>query len=265
MKFSRALIPLICGFVLLTILSSPVQVMAQDNEGAQQTSPTTEDKDGSSTEAEEKKEAPMMDQLAYAIDNIFLLIAAVLVLFMQAGFAMVEAGFNAAKNAVNILFKNLIDVSLGVLLFWLVGFGLMYPSNYMSEEAAKELSPYFAFGGTGIYDATDDVSKSGIIAAPGKLFPQVDFLFQAAFAATAATIVSGAVAGRMQFKGYLIYSAILTAVIYPISGYLEMGWWLARRRRLPRFCRIAGCACLWWVCRVGGGHCARSANRTLLR
>lgn len=151
-------------------------------------------------------------EVGYALDNAMLFLCAVLVLFMQAGFAMVEAGLNAAKNTVNILFKNAMDLSVGVLLFFVVGFGLMYPTSYMSADAAANVNPYFAFGGIGIYE------ESG-----GTFSPQVDWLFQAVFAATAATIVSGAVAGRMQFKAYLVYSAILTGFIYPISGYWKWG------------------------------------------
>lgn len=149
------------------------------------------------------------NELAYAIDNMFLLIFAVLVLFMQAGFAMVEAGFNSAKNAVNIMFKNIIDLAAGVLLFWFIGYSIMYGSNVI-------IPGWLAFSGFGISSVAPE-------ALGGNLNPQVDWLFQVAFAATAATIVSGAVAGRMKFSGYLIYSIFITAFIYPISGYWKWG------------------------------------------
>ena len=148
-----------------------------------------------------------VDENAFAIDNMFLFICAVLVLFMQAGFAMLEAGLNATKNTVNILFKNVMDLGLGVLLYYLVGYGIMYPGDF---------NGYFGFGGVG-------VSEEGTGTAPGALDPQVDWLFQVAFAATAATIVSGAVAGRMKFIGYLVYTVILTGLIYPISGAWKWG------------------------------------------
>ena len=154
------------------------------------------------------QEAAVANEAGYALDNIMLFVCAVLVLFMQAGFAMVEVGFNAAKNAVNILYKNVMDLSVGVLLFFVVGYGLMYPGNYKDDY-----NKYFDFGGAGIYEAKADRTFS----------PQVDWLFQAAFAATAATIVSGAVAGRMKFGAYLIYSALLTGLIYPISGMWKWG------------------------------------------
>lgn len=155
-------------------------------------------------------------EVGYALDNAMLFVCAVLVLFMQAGFAMVEAGLNAAKNTVNILFKNAMDLSVGALLFFVIGFGLMYPGSYVDDP--DSLNQYFAFGGVGIYG--DDPMGQG--TAEG-FSPQVDWFFQAVFAATAATIVSGAVAGRMQFGGYLVYSAILTGLIYPISGYWKWG------------------------------------------
>lgn len=151
----------------------------------------------------------VMNETSYAIDNMFLMIAAVLVLFMQAGFAMVEAGFNSAKNTVNILFKNVMDLCLGMLLFYVVGYGLMYPGDAGNG--------FFAFGQIGIGGIGADA------AAAGALAPQVDWLFQVAFAATAATIVSGAVAGRLKFPAYLIYSAVITGLIYPISGFWKWG------------------------------------------
>lgn len=152
--------------------------------------------------------------LGYALNNAILFLCAVLVLFMQAGFAMVEVGMNSAKNTVNILAKNIMDLSVGALLFFAVGFGLMYPASYMSGAEAEGISKIFAFGGTGIY-TTDDPERT--------FSPQADWFFQAVFAATAATIVSGAVAGRMKFTSYLIFSAILTGLIYPISGYWKWG------------------------------------------
>ncbi|MEM7475260.1 MAG: ammonium transporter [Planctomycetota bacterium] len=163
--------------------------------------------------------------VGYALDNAFLFIAAVMVFFMQAGFAMVEAGFNAQKNAVNVLFKNAMDICVGILLFFVIGFALMYPTSYegvtVPDEDSLSVATVFSWGGVGLDKYKPD---------PGRTFaPTVDWLFQAVFAATAATIVSGAVAGRMRVAGYLVYSAILTAFIYPISGYWKWGGgWLTR-------------------------------------
>ncbi|MCB0174923.1 MAG: ammonium transporter [Anaerolineae bacterium] len=143
------------------------------------------------------------------------MIAAVLVLFMQAGFAMVEVGFNASKNSVNILFKNLMDMAVGALLYFAIGYGLMYGSDITGGAG------FLAWGGFGIGGVTAD-------PVAGSLNPQVDWLFQVAFAATAATIVSGAVAGRMQFRAYIIYSVVISGLIYPISGFWQWGGgWLS--------------------------------------
>jgi Amt family ammonium transporter len=150
------------------------------------------------------------DYAYYAIDNMMLFIAAVLVLFMQAGFAMLEAGLNSAKNTVNILFKNFMDMSVGVLIYFAIGYSLMY--------GAPALGGFLGWSGFGIASTIDPAA-----IGPGALSPQVDWLFQVAFAATAATIVSGAVAGRMQFRAYLVYSVFITALVYPISGYWKWG------------------------------------------
>jgi len=157
---------------------------------------------------------PIEKQMRYAFDNVVLFFCAVLVLFMQAGFAMVETGFNGSKNAVNILFKNVMDLSVGVLLFWLVGFKLMYPGDVGNG--------WLTFNGFASGFGVDASLPAGDVDA-GKLFPQADFLFQVAFAATAATIVSGAVAGRLKFSAYLIYSVVLTGLVYPISGMWKWG------------------------------------------
>lgn len=159
----------------------------------------------------------MDPEAAYSIDNFWLFITGILVVWMQAGFAMVEAGLNSAKNAVNILFKNLIDFSLGGLIFYIFGYGLMYPG-----EAFK--GGFIGFGGFFVPETPPETIGKGI------LHPQVNFLFQVAFAATAATIVSGAVAGRLKFSVYLIYSVFITAIVYPISGFWQWGGgWLAQK------------------------------------
>lgn len=147
---------------------------------------------------------------AYTLDNLFLFLAAVLVIFMQAGFAILESGLNHSKNTVNILTKNIMDFSFGVIIYFLLGYGLMYPGDAGNG--------YFGYGGVASSDAPAAADTIG-----GTLHGQVDYLFQAAFAATAATIVSGAVAGRMKFVAYIVYSLILTGVIYPISGYWKWG------------------------------------------
>lgn len=162
-------------------------------------------------EAAEAASEIELGEVQYAFDNFVLFICAVLVFLMQAGFAMVESGFSSSKNVVNILFKNSMDICAGVLLFWLVGYGIMYPGEFNIVDG------WLGFAGFGVQDAGFDGNGAGT------LNPQVDWLFQVVFAATAATIVSGAVAGRMKFSGYMVYSVVLTGLIYPISGSWKWG------------------------------------------
>lgn len=157
--------------------------------------------------------------IAYTVNTIFMLVCAVLVIFMQSGFAMVETGLNSSKNAINIMFKNVLDFCIGVLIFWFFGFNLMYPGE---EYAAK--SPWFPripSSAEHLFVARDNPVTQGNLDYG--FAASADFLFQVAFAATAATIVSGAVAGRMKFVAYLIYSVIVTAIVYPVSGYWKWG------------------------------------------
>jgi len=147
----------------------------------------------------------------YSLDNIVLFFSAVLVLFMQAGFAALESGMSPLNNTVNIMFKNFTDLCVGVLLFYLVGYSIMYGSDI---SGGLGLIGWSGFG------ISSELSGP---AGPGILHPQVDWLFQVAFAATAATIVSGAVVGRMQFRSYVIYTLFITAIVYPISGFWKWG------------------------------------------
>jgi len=146
------------------------------------------------------------------LDNLWIFIAGVLVVFMNAGFGMLETGFCRQKNAVNILTKNLIVFALATLAYWALGYGLMYGSTSTG---------FIAFGNfflSGL-DLTTPIDPAG----GNYLTPAVDFFFQAAFAATAATIVSGAVAERIKFLDFIIFSLVLTAVVYPISGHWVWG------------------------------------------
>ncbi len=144
-----------------------------------------------------------LDTLQYHIDLLWTVVSSALVFFMQAGFAMVESGFTRAKNAANIVLKNLMDFCVGACAFWVIGFGLMFgASNGLFGGS------WFAFGW-----------QQGMEAAgTGNGWPFTFFCFQLVFAATAATIVSGAMAERTKFSSYLIYSLVITALIYPIAG-----------------------------------------------
>lgn len=148
-----------------------------------------------------------IESLTAAMDMLWLVLTGALVFFMQAGFALVETGLTRAKNATNIIMKNLMDFCFGSLAFWMIGWGLMY--------GADKLGGIIGFS---------DFFK-GPMEDP--TFYR-DWFFQVVFAATAATIVSGAMAERTQFKSYLIYTVFISALIYPVSGHwIWGGGWLA--------------------------------------
>lgn len=148
--------------------------------------------------------------LQIGLDNMWLLVAAFLVMFMQPGFALVEAGFTRSKNTANILMKNLMDFSIGSILYWVIGFTIMYGDSIGGFIGMPDL--FFMSDGFG-----DNYSD------------YADLFFQTVFAATAATIVSGAMAERTEFKAYLIFSIVITVIIYPISGHWTWGGgWLSQ-------------------------------------
>ena len=155
------------------------------------------------------------EELQVVLDSIFLLFCSVLVIFMNAGFGMLETGFCRQKNAVNILAKNLIVFAIATIAYWAIGFGLMYGDG----NGFIGLNGFFFSGDPAAYG--DDPYPEAVPVA-------ISFLFQVAFAATAATIVSGAVAERIKFDAFLIFSFLLVAISYPITGHwLWDGGWLA--------------------------------------
>ena len=157
--------------------------------------------------------APAADAVSaemFTVNNVWMMVSTFLVFIMHLGFAMVESGLTQAKNTVNILFKNTSIVAIGLLTYAAMGFNLMYPG---------EFNGYFGFAGWGI--GTDE---AGITSAYNVGYTYwTDFLFQGMFAATAATIVSGAVAERIKLHSFLIFSAIYVAICYPIVGSWQWG------------------------------------------
>jgi len=144
----------------------------------------------------------VVSDYATVLDTIWILIAAALVFFMQAGFAMVETGFTRSKNAGNIIMKNLMDFAVGSVMFWVVGYSIMYGAD-----------------------------KGGLFGWSGFLFydDYTSLIFQTVFCATAATIVSGAMAERTKFASYLVYSFFVSVIIYPVSGHwIWGGGWLSQ-------------------------------------
>jgi len=141
------------------------------------------------------------NEVGLSLDTVWMLLAAMLVFFMQPGFAMVEAGFTRTKNTANILMKNLVDFSLGSLLFWGVGFSFMFGSGSFIGCADLFSLDFY----------TSDLPKEGFL------------IFQTVFCATAATIVSGAMAERTKFSMYLVYTVCISLFIYPVSGHWTWG------------------------------------------
>ena len=139
------------------------------------------------------------------LDVVWTLVAGILVFTMQAGFALVETGFTRAKNAANIMMKNLMDFAAGSLAFYVLGAALMF--------GATKLGGALGWGGLGM---------PGLVEGEGS-WNWTFLFFQTMFAATAATIVSGAVAERIEFKSYLVYSILVSAVVYPVSGHWMWG------------------------------------------
>ena len=145
---------------------------------------------------------PVTD-LSLSVDTVWMLLAAMLVFFMQPGFALCEAGFTRSKNTANILFKNFVDFIFGSLLFWLVGFGFMFGNGGEGFVGMPN------FGDISFYEG--DLPTEGFL------------IFQTVFCATAATIVSGAMAERTKFSMYCVYSVFISLLIYPISGHWTWG------------------------------------------
>lgn len=159
---------------------------------------------------EEVSNADKIAELSTGLNTVWMLLAAMLVFFMQPGFALVEAGFTRNKNTANILMKNLVDFMIGSILFWFIGFGLMFGvGNVFGTPHLFDL------------DAMDNIIQNGL--------PIEGFLiFQTVFCATSATIVSGAMAERTKFSMYLAYTIAISVLIYPVSGHWTWGGgWLS--------------------------------------
>lgn len=141
-----------------------------------------------------------IDLMIMSADTIWIAICTVLVFFMQTGFAMLETGFTRKKNSCNVIMKNIMDFAVGSIFYWILGFGIMFGAT------------------TGVVGVID-LFSNGDYSAASQTIPQPVFMaWQLVFCATSATIVSGAMAERTAFKSYLIYSAVMSAVVYPISG-----------------------------------------------
>ena len=181
------------------------------------------------------------DAAHFTVDNLWILIASFLVFIMHLGFSTLESGLCQKKNTVNILFKNAFIIAMGVLTYFFVGFNTHYPGAVKSDENPDGWNGYFHLGGpvTNSFDDEQNVAEDGKPTHKTEAFSNLtneyasytywtDFLFQAMFAATAATIVSGAVAERVKLSAFLIHSTILVAIGYTVAGSWHWGTgWLS--------------------------------------
>ena len=174
---------------LVAMMMSPDTVSAQELEGA------------------------VASQELFAVNNTWMLVATFLVFIMHLGFACLECGLTQAKNSVNILFKNTTIIAIGLLTYAVVGFNLMYPADFI-------IGQFFGFSGFGLDPGVDG---NTVAYADGAYTYWTDFIFQAMFAATAATIVSGAVAERIKLGSFLIFTTFYVAIIYTIAGSWKWG------------------------------------------
>ncbi|MCU7809705.1 MAG: ammonium transporter [Candidatus Thiodiazotropha sp. (ex Notomyrtea botanica)] len=154
-------------------------------------------------------------QLSYALDTFYFLVSGALVMWMAAGFAMLEAGLVRAKNTAEILTKNVALFAIACIMYMLMGYNIMYPAEGNGIFPVLDLS--FMFGG--------DHSVEDVLASNGETYysGMSDFFFQVVFVATAMSIVSGAVAERMKLWSFLIFAVVMTGVIYPLQGYWKWG------------------------------------------
>ena len=154
----------------------------------------------------------------FMIDNLWILVASFLVLLMHLGFASLESGLTQSKNSVNVIYKNVFILCAGILLYALVGFQIMYPGDF---------NGILGFGGFGV--GFDEANPVGMLTTAYGMDMTIwsDFIFQAMFAATAATIVSGCVTGRIKLSSFMIFGVLLVGLCYPMTGsWVWGGGWL---------------------------------------
>jgi len=152
-----------------------------------------------------------MDTATFTANNVWMMVCTALVFFMHSGFAFLEIGLTRQKNTINILFKNIFIITVGLLIYYIGGFNLMYPGDF---------NGFLGFGGFGL--ETDAAGVTAAYADGGYTY-WTDFLFQGMFAATAATIVSGAVAERIKLGPFMIFTLIYVGLVYPIVGSWQWG------------------------------------------
>jgi len=161
-----------------------------------------------------QEDGPTAEHALFVANNVWMLVATFLVFIMHLGFATLESGLTRSKNTINILFKNTFIISMGIIMYAICGFNLMYPGDF-------SVGQLFGFAGPWI---SAPLGEDGLIAyADGGYTYWTDFIFQAMFAATAATIVSGAVAERIKLSSFLIFATVFVALVYPVAGSWKWG------------------------------------------
>ncbi len=226
---------LLPALMVIMVMALPMSsLMAQDDAGGEVPDATAvegEDApDATSTDdapaeeaapAEEESAGPDATALLLRVDNLWIMIAGMLVFIMHLGFATLESGLTRSKNTVNILFKNTMIICIGLLTYGILGFNLMYPGFGDGDGG------YFGFAGFGfLLNGTEALNDPGNVTAAGyglDMTIYTDFFFQAMFAATCCTIVSGAVAGRIKLSSFLIFATLFVSISYPLTGSWKWG------------------------------------------
>lgn len=208
-----SLLAFFAGYIAFTVYSEPLSSTPEASATVEAQKPAEA---VSYQSMAEFKASPLYPK--FMIDNLWILIAAGMVFMMHLGFASVESGLTQAKNSVNVIYKNVFILCVGILSYALVGFQIMYPG---------EFNGFFGFGGFGI--GVDQANPVGMFTPAYGMQMTIwsDFIFQAMFAATAATIVSGCVTGRIKLSAFMLFGALLVAFLYPVTGsWLWGGGWL---------------------------------------
>ena len=243
--FSAFVLPLVfCCFVCTTtnnsFAASPVAYAQEETEEAKEETAETAETSEETTEASEPVE-PVVVTDNFTINNLWIMIAGMLVFIMHLGFATLESGLTRSKNTVNILFKNTAIVCIGLISYGVIGFHLMYPGFEDAATGYVKIADGwngFLFNGPEVATLGDDPSPERVEAVNGWSTQEynagytqyTDFFFQAMFAATCCTIVSGAVAGRIKLGTFLVFCLFFVSISYPITGSWQWGeGWLNAR------------------------------------
>ena len=207
MKNMRSLVILLFLGVIVCLTAG--DVLAQDADAVE-----TAVEEVAAVVEETDEEAGVSDEM-FTVNNVWMMVATFLVFIMHLGFASLESGLTRAKNTVNILAKNTAIIAIGLLTYTIIGFNLMYPGSWMMDNWVGAFVP-------GIANTMGDPANDTSAYNTGYTY-WTDFLFQGMFAATAATIISGAVAERIKLSSFLIFSTIYVAIVYPIGGSWKWG------------------------------------------